>query len=51
MEGLKAGADRDDDNRVDILELYRFVRSNVEHMTRGAQVPVFRGTLDRNIIF
>lgn len=51
MEGLKASADRDGDNRVDILELYRFVRSNVEHMTRGAQVPVFRGTLDRNIIF
>ncbi len=51
LEGLKAGADRDDDSRVDILELYRFVRANVEQMTRGAQVPVFRGTLDRNIIF
>jgi len=51
LEGLKADADRDDDKRVDILELYRFVRSNVEQMTGGAQVPVFRGRLDRNIVF
>jgi hypothetical protein len=51
LKGLNAGADRDQNGKVDILELYQYARAQVEQFTRGAQTPVFRGEIDHNIEF
>ena len=44
-------ADANHNHKVDILELYNYVRDNVEKYTGGKQTPVFRGALATNIEF
>jgi len=51
VQGLNNEADRDGNQKVDILELYKFTRENVEKQTNGSQTPVLRGSLDQNIEF
>ncbi len=51
LQGLDMKADADKNQKVDILELFNYVRDNVESHTDGKQTPVFRGSLDKNIEF
>ncbi len=51
IQGLQSKADINTDQKVDILELYQYVRDQVSKATNGAQTPVFRGALDQNIEF
>ena len=51
LEGLNLKADMNTNQKVDILELYNYVRDGVKKQTNGAQTPEFSGTLDQNIEF
>jgi len=51
LRGLNADADTDKNDKIDILELFKYVKTKVENQTNGAQTPVFRGSLDSNIVF
>lgn len=51
LGGLNLKADVNRNQKVDILELYQYVRDQVTKNTNGAQTPVFRGALDQNIEF
>jgi hypothetical protein len=50
---LRALGDQEEENRkrIDILELFKYVKNNVETQTGGSQTPVFRGSLDSVILF
>lgn len=51
LEGLNGKADLKGDGDINILELYEYVHREVLRYTQNKQAPVFRGTLDANIIF
>lgn len=51
LEGLKGKADTKGDGSINILGLYEYVTREVSIYTQKKQTPVFRGSLDANIIF
>lgn len=51
IEGLNGKAKTKDDGSINILSLYEYVNKEVSRYTKNKQSPVFRGTLDANIIF
>lgn len=51
LEGLSGKADLKGSGRVNILELYEYVTKEVSKYTHSKQSPVFRGSLDMNIVF
>ncbi|MDO9228039.1 MAG: caspase family protein [Syntrophales bacterium] len=51
LEGLNGKADLKGDGKINILGLYEYVSKEVSRQTQNKQSPVFRGTLDANIIF
>ena len=51
LEGLNGAADVNDNDRVDVLELHRFIRKGVQHDSAGEQTPILRGSLETNIEF
>lgn len=51
LEGLNGKADVKGDGKINILGLYEYVTREVSRQTQNKQIPVFRGTLDSNIIF
>jgi hypothetical protein len=51
IQGLNVNGGLDQNEKIDIFELFKYVKKNVETQTSGAQTPVFRGALDRNIVF
>jgi hypothetical protein len=51
LEGLIGKADSKGEGRISILELYDYIANNVSMYTEKKQIPVFRGSLDANIIF
>ncbi len=51
LEGLSGKADAKGEGQINILGLYDYVTKGVSGYTGKKQTPVFRGTLDANIIF
>ena len=51
LEGLNGKADSKGEGNINILGLYEYVTREVSRHTHNKQSPVFRGTLDANIIF
>lgn len=51
LEGLNGKADLKGDGKINILGLYEYVTREVSGYTQNKQSPVFRGTLDMNIVF
>lgn len=51
LEGLNGKAKTKDDGSINILGLYEYVNKEVSRYTKNKQSPVFRGTLDTNIVF
>jgi hypothetical protein len=51
LEGLNGKADLKGDGNINILGLYEYVTREVSRHTQNKQSPVFRGTLDANIVF
>jgi len=51
LEGLNGKADLNGEGRINILGLYEYVTKEVSKYTQNKQSPVFRGTLDMNIVF
>jgi uncharacterized caspase-like protein len=51
LEGLSGKADVKGEGQINILGLYDYVTRGVSGYTGKKQTPVFRGTLDANIIF
>jgi hypothetical protein len=51
LEGLGGSADPQGQGHVDILNLYQYLAREVGAFTNKRQTPVFRGSLDFNIVF
>lgn len=51
LSGLNGNADMKSDGEISLLGLYEYVAKEVSKRTDNKQTPVFRGTLDANIIF
>jgi uncharacterized caspase-like protein len=51
LKGLNGNAGIKGNERINILGLYEYVTKEVSKQTDSKQIPVFRGSLDENIIF